>query len=123
MNVIGIGPMETLIILLVAFIFLGPERMVDAAKTLGKAVSQVRRMTADLPELTLDDDSNGASDVPTTNPGRRDSSGRGGEGDPALTSTQADESSPDKEGPVAFEPARETSSQVDSDPVSKQGQT
>ena len=36
MSFLGMGTMEIFIILLVAFIFLGPERMVDAARTLGK---------------------------------------------------------------------------------------
>ena len=46
--------MEVLIILLVAFIFLGPNQMVDAARLLGKAAREVRRLTAELPDLTLD---------------------------------------------------------------------
>ena len=44
MSFLGMGPMEILIILLVAFIFLGPERMVDAARTLGKWTGELRRM-------------------------------------------------------------------------------
>ena len=44
MNFLGMGPMEILIILLVAFIFLGPERMVDAARTFGKWTGELRRM-------------------------------------------------------------------------------
>ena len=52
----GMGPMEIGVILLVAFIFLGPERMIGAAKTLGKMMAELRRMTADLPNLMLDED-------------------------------------------------------------------
>ena len=44
MSFLGMGTMEILIILLVAFIFLGPERMVDAARTLGKWTGELRRM-------------------------------------------------------------------------------
>ena len=44
MSFLGMGTMEIIIILLVAFIFLGPERMVDAARTLGKWTGELRRM-------------------------------------------------------------------------------
>ena len=44
MSFLGMGTMEILIILLVAFIFLGPERMADAARTLGKWTGELRRM-------------------------------------------------------------------------------
>lgn len=46
MTFLGMGPFEIIIILLVAFIFLGPERMADAARTLGKWTSEFRRATA-----------------------------------------------------------------------------
>lgn len=46
MSFLGMGTLEILIILLVAFIFLGPERMVDAARTLGKWAGEMRRMSA-----------------------------------------------------------------------------
>ena len=56
MTFLGMGTMEILIILLVAFIFLGPERMVDAARTLGKWTGELRRMgstvQAEMDELT-----------------------------------------------------------------------
>lgn len=44
MSFLGMGTFEILIILLVAFIFLGPERMIDAARTLGKWTGELRRM-------------------------------------------------------------------------------
>ena len=56
MNFLGLGTLEIGVILLVAFIFLGPERMIGVARTLGKLVAELRRMTADLPNLTLDED-------------------------------------------------------------------
>ena len=56
MSFLGMGTMEILIILLVAFIFLGPERMVDAAKVLGKWTGELRRMgstvQAEMDDLT-----------------------------------------------------------------------
>ena len=44
MSFLGMGTFEIIVILLVAFIFLGPERMVDAARTLGKWTGELRRM-------------------------------------------------------------------------------
>lgn len=56
MSFLGMGTMEILIILLVAFIFLGPERMVDAAKVLGKWTGELCRMgstvQAEMDDLT-----------------------------------------------------------------------
>lgn len=59
MSFLGMGPFEIIIILLVAFIFLGPERMADAARTLGKWTSELRRATAgvraEMDDLIADD--------------------------------------------------------------------
>ncbi len=55
MSFLGMGTLEILIVVLVAFLFLGPERMAGAARTLGRMVGEARRMTADLPELILDE--------------------------------------------------------------------
>ena len=46
MSFLGMGPFEIIIVLLVAFIVLGPERMADAARTLGKWTGEIRRMGA-----------------------------------------------------------------------------
>ena len=51
MTFIGMGPLEVMIILVVAFMVLGPQRMVDAAKLLGKATREVRRMSQGLTEV------------------------------------------------------------------------
>ena len=48
MTFLGMGPLEVMIILLVAFMVLGPQRMIDAAKLLGKATREVRRMSQGL---------------------------------------------------------------------------
>ena len=48
---LGMGPLEVMIILVVAFIVLGPQRMMDAAKLLGKATREVRRMGQGLTEV------------------------------------------------------------------------
>ena len=45
MSILGMGSLELLVVLLLAFIILGPERMVDAARKLGKLTRELRRMT------------------------------------------------------------------------------
>ena len=51
MDFLGMGPLEILVIGLVAFIFLGPTRMAVVARNLGKVVRDVRRATSDIPSL------------------------------------------------------------------------
>ena len=42
----SIGPAEILVVLVVALIVLGPNRLPDAARSLGKAVNELRRVTS-----------------------------------------------------------------------------
>ncbi|HEX2700233.1 MAG TPA: twin-arginine translocase TatA/TatE family subunit [Acidimicrobiales bacterium] len=42
----SIGPAEILVVLVVALIVLGPNRLPDAARSLGKALAEVRRVTS-----------------------------------------------------------------------------
>src|SRR4029078_3903593 len=44
----GIGMPELLVILVVALIVLGPKRLPEVAKTLGKGLAEVRKATADI---------------------------------------------------------------------------
>jgi Tat protein translocase TatB subunit len=43
MDFLGMGPWEILLILVIAIIFLGPGKIVDFARTLGKWVRAIRR--------------------------------------------------------------------------------
>ncbi len=95
MNFLGMGPMEVFIVLLVAFIFLGPERMVDAAKMLGKATREISRMAAELPRLDLDQD-----DVMPS--GRRSARGTSAATRPGVDVTESESPEPDEEAPVSF---------------------
>ena len=54
MNLVGMGTMEVLVILLVAVVFLGPARMVQTARFIGKQIAELRRMTDHLSQLNLD---------------------------------------------------------------------
>ena len=56
MSFLGMGTMEILLILVLAFIFLGPERMVDAARMLGKLVREGRKLASELPQVVIEDD-------------------------------------------------------------------
>ncbi len=57
MNVFGIGVTELLFVLVVALIVLGPERMTQTARTLGKFMRDVQRATAEIPRLiSLDEE-------------------------------------------------------------------
>lgn len=71
MSFLGMGTFEILIILLVAFIFLGPERMIDAARTLGKWTGELRRMSstvqAEVEDLTNVGDPLASRRPPTQN--------------------------------------------------------
>ena len=98
MSILGAGPIELVVVLLVAFIVLGPERMVDTARLMGKGIREVRRMTASLSEVVLEDFSETGS--------RSDTARRQNEPDEAPESAGGGGSQAD-EDPVAFRPARE----------------
>lgn len=86
MSFIGMGPLEVLLALVVAFLVMGPQRMIDIAKLFGKALSELRRLNSGLAEA-LEDPNEGytGSDEPENN-----------------NKEQADETH-DNEYPVAFE--------------------
>jgi Sec-independent protein translocase protein TatA len=53
MNFLGIGPFELLLVLIIATIVLGPERMAQAGRTLGRLYAQYRlRWQKDVDEMT-----------------------------------------------------------------------
>ena len=91
-NILGMGPLEVLVIALIAFILLGPQRMVDAARLLGKATKEVRRMTDELPKIVLDEEHDQTS---------RTSSPRS-DREAGEESAETDETEVNADGPVAF---------------------
>lgn len=90
------GSVEIVVVLLVAFIVLGPKRMTEAARMLGKATREVRRMTESLPEMILDEEDQ--SPVPEW---RRTVATRPS-GKPDV-----DSPGPSDDGPVAFKSGAE----------------
>ena len=56
MNILGMGFLELLVVFLIAFIVLGPERMMEMSRKAGRLVGDLRRMNSGLREtLTIDD--------------------------------------------------------------------
>lgn len=104
MSFLGMGTLEILVIVFIAFIFLGPERMVEAARFLGKAVREVRRMASELPEVSLDEDEAQQSQKPAVQRGK--SPGK----DP-LRPSASSSADPSADGPVTFQPASSNGSQ------------
>ena len=109
MSVLGMGPMEILVVLVIAFIVLGPDKMVTAARMLGRATGELRRMAEGLPQLTLEDEQPYPPDRPIVH--------RGGGPDPSVHEAapgpdaqvdEQDDAPPGKNGPVAFKPAEDT---------------
>lgn len=90
MNLLGMGTLEIVTILLIAFIFLGPSRMAEAARFLGKIVGDLRRMSAELPTMVLEEE-----DAPIVRRGSGPSAAAPRTGE-AGTEEEAD-------GPVAFQ--------------------
>ena len=91
MNFLGMGSIEIVVVLLVAFIVLGPKRMTEAARMLGKATREIRRMTEGLPEMMLDEEDK--SQVPEW---RRTVTG------PSSTQADPDATKTSVDGPIAF---------------------
>lgn len=94
MSFLGMGTLEILVVLLLAFILLGPNRMVDAARWMGTALKEVRRLTENLPEIALDEQ---PFDLFGRAAKSRDNSSAG------SSTNDAENGSPDDSGgPVAF---------------------
>ena len=117
MGFFGMGPMEILLVLVIAFVFLGPERMVDAARLLGKAVREGRRLASELPQVVIEDD-----DIKIVNYGASTSS------DDSPRPTREVESAPPvaadgpaaEDGPVSFKAGEEAPAPRDS-PTERDG--
>ena len=121
MNFLGMGTMEIFVILLLAFIFLGPHRMSEAARFLGKMAREARRMSAELPDLVLDEEEeDDAAKTPTLRGGRK-SGGSDTKGRPSK-SPETGEDSAGADAPTASRPAREAPVEDDAEAAPKQEQ-
>ena len=100
MTFLGMGYVEIFVVLLIAFVFLGPEKMVDSAKKLAKVVKEVRKMASELPSVSdLDLDIN----LDDTRPGGKPS-GDGGVAERPKSEFEKDREPSAEDGPVAFKP-------------------
>ena len=109
MSFLGMGFLEILIILIIAFIFLGPERMVDAARMLGKLVREARNIASEVPRVVVEDDDikivSGGETTSLTGQPAPGAAKPSPASDPARADSEADgESSDGDDGgsPVAF---------------------
>ena len=75
----GIGMPELIVILVVALVVLGPKRLPEVARTLGKALAEFRRQTSEIVEefqtQTLRDEQ---ADRPAARPSQEAQSGQSG---------------------------------------------
>ena len=55
MNIFGMGTLEILLIMLIAFIFLGPEKMIAGAKKLGQLTRDARNLSTNFNTILLDE--------------------------------------------------------------------
>lgn len=53
MTLFGIGPMELLVIFVLALIVFGPNRLPEIARSLGKAMSELRRTSQEVSETVM----------------------------------------------------------------------
>jgi sec-independent protein translocase protein TatB len=111
-----LGGGEILVILLVALIVLGPQRLPDAAKSVGKAMAELRRMTTGFQnEIRSAVDDVTASDHDTTLEAQRRLTGREDRSpDTDPTSTAIDDVS--RQATPRSRPRRTTPLRADPDP-------
>jgi Sec-independent protein translocase protein TatA len=105
MSIQGMGTLEILVVLLVAFVVLGPERMVDAGRLMGKAVREMRRLSESLPDMIVGEDQPQPMERPILHrsDGPYPAASDAGREDTGPT-TEAEQA--DADGPVSFKPSR-----------------
>lgn len=69
MNLFGIGTVELLFIIVVTLLVLGPNRMVEMARTLGKYFREFQRTTAEVPRLLSISEDSPDSVLPSSSTG------------------------------------------------------
>ena len=113
MTFVGMGPLEILVVLMVAFIVLGPDRMLTAARTIGKVTGELRRLADGLPQISLDEEPTERPIVHRRGgPGPRAAAAETAAEPPAEESEEPDnQPKPEPSGPVAFKPSAQASSE------------
>jgi sec-independent protein translocase protein TatA len=91
--VFNIGPLELIIILVLALIVFGPQRLPEIGRTVGKSLREVRQASSDLRkefEVDLDDDDMWSGPEPPRVPNPRATSTPTGGSRPGSGSTGAE---------------------------------
>jgi len=97
----GIGPQELLVIMVVGLLVLGPKRLPELARSLGRGLTEFRRASSDLRQSLADDDQPGRHAPPPRPPAQ---AALGGSDDPADGNSigpQPDTTAPEASEPVA----------------------
>ena len=68
MNIMGIGALELAVILLVAFLVLGPGKSIDMAKRTGKVLGDLRRAFGDVTDAISNEERQRAQPGPAPGP-------------------------------------------------------
>jgi len=98
----GIGPTELIVILVIALLVLGPKRLPELARSLGRGLAEFRRATSDVTEeldnarVMLEEETKQASRR-ADQPGGAAGAGAG----PAGQDEDEDDEEDDEEAPVA----------------------
>ncbi len=88
MGFLGIGTWEILLILILALIFLGPGKLTDFARTLGKTVRAIRKASADLTTAVTRELEATKNEPPSSQP-KQESNVKTGETPPDTNQTTA----------------------------------
>ena len=62
-DIFGVGPMELILILFIGFIFLGPGRMAEGGRYLGKAMKELRKTTSDMSKLVFEEEEGNTKEI------------------------------------------------------------
>jgi sec-independent protein translocase protein TatA len=88
MGFLGIGTWEILLILILALIILGPGKLTDFARTLGKTVRAIRKASADLTTAVTRELEATKNEPPPSQP-KQENNVKTGETPPATNQTTA----------------------------------
>ena len=117
MNFMGIGPMEIMVVAILAFFLLGPRKMAEAGKTFGKVLRELREQRDEFTSLIMEstdisdpDDKSKNRRIPTPGDTAAPEGAVVQSGDPGDGSESAFE-----EIPAAIENADSTASEMSED--------
>ena len=103
MSFLGISYLEIFTVLLVALVFLGPDKMIEVGKKLGKTLKDVRKMASELPSLEdIQHPEASTTEIDDTSSKSKNNENPPSDNDPANNRIEPD-------GPIAFQRAKDQS--------------